>query len=72
MGIPLETTGKILSGNEWESFVKVLGDEDGVGFYILTSKTKSFDSCFDNWVESEADLISYFQGWVVEWLGADR
>ena len=73
MKIPLETTGKILSGGGREAFVKVLDDEEGAGgFYILTSMTDSFDPCFDDWVESEADLMSYFQGLVVEWLVADR
>ncbi len=73
MKIPRETTGKILSGGGREPFVKVLDDDEGAGgFFILTSMTESFAPCFDDWVESEADLVSYFQGLVVEWRRADR
>jgi hypothetical protein len=68
MKIPLQTLGRVTSGDQRGTFLKVLADEDGDGLYVLSSSNERFEPCFDDWVESEAELISYFQGLAVEWL----
>jgi hypothetical protein len=54
--------------------VRVEDEEGSVGYPIITSPKRHFvhgevhDEVWDNWVENEAVLRTYFDGWVVEWL----
>ena len=68
--IPISKVGKILSGSEVGSFVKVVDDRENTGGYlILTSASGEFKTGFNEWVDSPTALIKYFEEsqWEIEW-----
>jgi len=73
--IKIGKMGKIVAGNELGHYIKVVDDADNTGgFLILTATTSDMREGFDNWVENEDVLISYFKvsGWVIEWSEEDK
>ena len=66
--------GRILTGENIGWHVLVEDDSaDTGGFLIFRSPTPSFDSCYDDWVETRRDLDRFFgfAGWRVDWSGAE-
>jgi hypothetical protein len=62
--------GKIIAGDEVGRYVKIIDDSENTGgFLILTSDDPEFRAGYDNWVENEAALQSYFREarWLIEW-----
>lgn len=69
--IPLNTVGKVISGDNKIRFVKVVFDiEDTGGYYIFMYEDESQIKGFDSWVLNSQELEDYFRlsGWEVEWL----
>ncbi len=63
--------GKIISGEEYGRFVKVIDDSENTGgFLILTADDIELSSRgYDNWVEDKERLKCYFleNKWLIEW-----
>lgn len=71
MDIKIGRSGKILSGSECGSYIKIIDDSENTsGFLILTSASSDFKTGFDNWVEDFSSIEKYFaeSGWSIEWL----
>ena len=71
MNILIGQVGKIVKGEEYGNYVKVVDDSaKSGGFLILTSQVSDMSSGHDNWVADLAALNSFFEesGWVIEWL----
>lgn len=61
----------ILSGENSGWYVKIISDKTHIGgFYILISQSIDFSDGFDNWVNTDEDLNSFFieSQWVINWL----
>jgi hypothetical protein len=71
MDIQINKIGKIILGDDKNSFVKIIDDGENTGGYlILTSKTIFFTDCFDDWVENFESLKKYFEesNWEIHWM----
>ncbi len=71
MEVRIGQVGRIIAGDEVGKYVKVVDDKENTGGYlILTADAPDMQVGFDNWVEDEEALSSYFveAGWSIEWL----
>lgn len=69
--ILIDVIGKITSGDEIGSYVKVIDDsENSGGFIILTSSNINFENGYDNWVGDIDALQQYFKDsdWKINWM----
>lgn len=69
--IPIGKIGRITSGDEQGSYVKVQDDRANTGGYlVLLGKTSDFSEGSDDWVQDVDQLKRYFEAsaWTVEWL----
>lgn len=68
--IKINSIGKIISGDEYGSYLKIIADSNNTGgFLILTSGSKAFKNGHDNWVENVEMLEQYFteSNWIIQW-----
>lgn len=68
--VPLGITGKITNENNQELYIRVIHDMDNTGgYYILTSARPDMKFGFDDWVESENDLVKFIidSNWIINW-----
>lgn len=68
--IKIGKVGKIDSGDDAGSFIKVIDDAKQTGgFIILLSKSEKLENVFDYWVENEQSLKVFFEesNWLISW-----
>jgi hypothetical protein len=73
--IKLNTIGFIVSGEDENSYIKILLDEQKTGgYYIFFCKNKDFSGeVFDAWVEDYSKLEKFFQesNWIIDWTSVE-
>lgn len=70
MEIRLGVVGKIVAGDEFGSYIKIIDDAESTGgILILTSIFPEMNDGYDNWVKDNDALQRYFEesGWKVDW-----
>jgi hypothetical protein len=69
--LPIGRLGRITTGDELGRVVEIVDDSDRTGGFLIFTYA-DFDrspEVFDGWVETFADVGSYFDesGWEIEW-----